>query len=59
MQNITKRMALFAAPVGVALAALGLLATAANAAIESPPGPSHPVAAIAFPPGPSIIGPDV
>ena len=40
MQNITKRLALFAASAGVALAGLGVLATVANAATDLPPGPS-------------------
>ena len=54
MQNITKRLALFAASAGVALAGLGVLGTAANAATGWPPGPTHPVAAADFPPGPGL-----
>jgi hypothetical protein len=59
MQKITKRMALFAASAGVALAGLGVLGTAANAATYYPPGPGHSVAATALPPGPGVIGPDI
>src|SRR5207245_10738662 len=44
MKNITKRLALFAASAGVALAGLGVLGTAANAATGWPPGPTHPAA---------------
>ena len=40
MQNITKRLALFAASAGVALAGLGVLGTAANSATDWPPGPT-------------------
>ncbi|MDR2984417.1 MAG: hypothetical protein LBV34_06215 [Nocardiopsaceae bacterium] len=59
MQNITKRTALFAASAGVAMAALGVLGTAAHAATYYPPRPGHPVAATAFPPGPGIVGPEI
>jgi hypothetical protein len=52
-------MALFIASAGVAMAALGVLGTAAQAATYYPPGPGHPVAATAFPPGPSIVGPEI
>ena len=52
MQNITKRLALFAASAGVALAGLGVLATVANAATDLPPGPGLSLAA--YPPGPSL-----
>ena len=54
MQNITKRLALFAASAGVALAGLGVLGTAANAATDLPPGPCHPAAATDLPPGPTL-----
>ncbi len=54
MQNITKRLALFAASAGVALAGFGVLGTAANAAADLPPGPGHPAAAAVYPPGPSL-----
>ncbi len=54
MQNITKRLALFAASAGVALAGFGVLGTAANAATDWPPGPNHPAATAVFPPGPSL-----
>ena len=54
MKNITKRLALFAASAGVALAGLGVLGTAANAATGWPPGPTHPAATAAFPPGPTL-----
>jgi hypothetical protein len=54
MQNITKRLALFAASAGVALAGLGVLGTAANAATDWSPGPTHPAATAAYPPGPSL-----
>jgi hypothetical protein len=54
MQNITKRLALFAASAGVALAGLGVLGTAANAATDLPPGPTHPAATADFPPGPGL-----
>jgi len=54
MQNITKRLALFAASAAVAMAGLGVLSTAANAATDLPPGPGHPAAAAVYPPGPSL-----
>lgn len=54
MKTTTKRLVLFAASLGVALTALGALGTAANAATDSPPGPSHSVAVAAYPPGPTV-----
>jgi hypothetical protein len=57
MQNITKRLALFAASAGVALAGLGVVGTAANAATAWPPGPT--LSAAGYPPGPSVIGPEI
>jgi hypothetical protein len=54
MQNITKRLALFAASAAVALAGLGVLGTAANATTDLPPGPGHPAATAVYPPGPSL-----
>ena len=68
MKNITKRLALFAASAGVALAGLGVLATAANAATDLPPGPGLSVAAYPpgpslsvadLPPGPGLVGPEI
>ena len=65
MQNITKRLALFAASAGVALAGLGVLGTAANAATDLPPGPTAayppgPSLSVAdLPPGPGVVGPEI
>ncbi len=59
MQNITKRLALFAASAGVALAGLGVLGTAANSATDWPPGPTHPAATADYPPGPGLSVADV
>src|SRR6266498_1260440 len=63
MQNITKRLALFAASAGVALTGLGVLGTAAVppgptlSVADVPPGPTLSVADV--PPGPGAIGPEI